>query len=462
MNKNIVKIISLIFVTSLLCSCNDDETSLIEGLPDAIVNTDPAGAPPREINENWGDHKDKLYRQFFDKNVAVYYDNDVKRPLDWPNDFFKNTWKQVTNTYGDFGGDNRLYVVFHDKSKGTTYVGTTFNDESGNRSIFDLAFEGYEMKGNNIDNPLLAISQIVETSSRGINGSPAQAVWGNTFGEIFTYDIYTTLQMQADADRIAAVYNAKTENFPKENTYWFKDWYLPIYKDHGGSLVLGNFFKLAGQFFPTNGNSYDHQMNMGEFVHFFSGATGDDLQPLAEAAFGWSDEWQEQLLDARADFPTLNYPFEPVVNITDLTTGAKLTVSKDNGNGAEGGEGSLKLIDNDLNTKFLVGGLDTNNINFWMQQELTEAAVVNKYNFTSGNDAPDRDAKNWELLGSNDGSAWTSLDKRTNQVFSGRNQTREFVVENETAYKYYRINITANYGSDAIQISEWRQYYVRK
>ncbi|RUT72472.1 hypothetical protein D0817_02375 [Flavobacterium cupreum] len=462
MNKNIIKIISLIFVTSLFCSCNSDDDSVIDGLPDAIVNTDPAGAPPREIKENWSGHTDKLYRQFFDKSVAVYYDSEVKRPLDWPNDFFKNTWKQVTATYGDFGGDNRLYAVFHDKSKGPIYVATTFNAASGNRSIFDIAFEGYEMKGNNIDNPLLAVSQIVETSSRGINGSPAKAIWGDTYSQIFLYDIYTKLQMQSDADRIAAANNAKTSTFPKQNTYWFRDWYAPIYKDHGGSLSLGNFFKLTAQFYPTNGNTYAHDMNMGEFVHFFSGATGDDLQPLAEAAFGWSDEWQEQLLDARADFPTLNYPFTPVVNITDLTVGATITVSKDNGNGAQGGEGSLKLIDNDLSSKFLVGGLDTNNINFWMQQELTEAAVVNKYNFTSGNDAPDRDPKNWELLGSDDGSSWTSLDTRTNQVFSGRNQTREFVVTNTTAYKYYRINITANYGSDAIQISEWRQYFVRK
>lgn len=462
MNKNIVKIISLIFVTSLFCSCNSDDSSIIDGMQDAVVNTDPAGSPPREIIEKWSNHTDKLYRQFFDKSVAVYYDNDVKRPLDWPNDFFKNTWKQVTTTYGDFGGDNRLYAVFHDKSKGETYVGTTFNEASGNRSIFDIAFDGYEMKGNNIDNPLLAISQIVETSAKGIDGSPAKAIWGDTFSQIFLYDIYTTLKMQSDADRLATLYNAKTASFPKENTYWFKDWYMPIYKDYGGSLALGNFFKLTAQFFPTDKNVYAHDMNMGEFVHFFSGAAGADLQPLAAAAFGWNDDWQEQLLDARADFPTLKYPFEPVVNITDLTIGATVKVSKDNGNGAQGNEGSLKLIDNDFSNKFLVGGLDTNNINFWMQQELTEAAVVNKYSFTSGNDAPERDAKNWELLGSDDETTWTSLDKRTDQVFSARNQTREFKITNTTPYKYYRINITSNYGSDAIQINEWRQYFVRK
>lgn len=461
--KNILKIISLIFVTSLICSCSEENHALDGDYPDSIINTDPSGSPARSLTENWSNHSDKIWRQYFDNDVAIYYDEAVKRPLEWPYEFFKNTWKEVNKTYGTFGNENRLYAVFHNESKGATYVGTIFDSESGNRSLFDLAFNGSEMKGDNIDNPLLAISQIVETSSNGLKGSAAKAIWGDTYSQIFLYDIYTDLQMQTEADRIFSLNNTKTSSFPKASTFWFRDWYYPIYKDHGGRMSLGNFFKLVAQFYPTNGDTYDHDMNMGEFVHFFSGATGEDLQALATTAFGWNDEWQEQLLDARADFPTLNYPFTPVVNITDLTTGATITVSKDNGNGPEGGEGSLKLIDNDLNSKFLVGGLNRTNTNFWMQQELPQAEVMNKYNFTSGNDSPDRDPRDWNVSGSNDGANWTLLDTRTDQVFSGRNQTREFVVANNTvAFKYYRINITKNYGSDAIQISEWRQYFVRK
>lgn len=459
MKANILKIMSLVFVTGMISSCSDDDPTQTNGLPDAVINTDPAGSPLREIEETWAGHSDILYRQYFDANVAVYYNNNVPRPLEWPYQFLSKSWEHVTDVYGDFGTENRLYAVYHHASP-APYVGTIFNSQSGNRSLFDIAFDGFEMTATNTDNALLAVSQIVETSSNGHSGSPAGEIWGDTFSQIFLYDAYVNQQMQTDADRIFSLNNAKTANFPRENTYWFRDWYYPIYEQYGGGQAFGNFLKLVGQYYPTTGNSYAHDMNMGEFVHFFSGATGTDLLPLATTAFGWNDDWQDELLNARADFPTLNYPFEPVVYITDLTIGAIVTVSKENGNGAEGNEGSLKLIDNDLNNKFLVGGLDTNNIDFWMQQELTEAAVVNKYNFTSGNDAPDRDPKNWELLGSNDGAAWTSLDTRNNEVFTGRNQTREFTVNNETAYKYYRIKVTANYGSDAIQISEWRFYYV--
>jgi hypothetical protein len=458
MKTNIIKIMSLVFVASVISSCSDEDPTNTNGLPDAIVNTDPAGSPLREIEETWAGHTDVIYRQYFDNNVAVYYNDAVPRPLEWPYQFLSKTWEHVTDTYGDFGNDNRLYAVFHHQSP-APYVGTVFNSQSGNRSLFDIGFNGYEINSTNTDNALLAVSKIVETSSNAHSGAVAGEIWGNTFSQLFLYDAYTHLQMPTEANRIFNMYNTMTANFPKENTYWFRDWYYPIYTQYGSEAV-GNFFKIVAQYYPTTGNSYSHDMNMGEFVHFFSGATHVDLLPLATTAFGWNDEWQSQLLDARADFPTLNYPFEPVVYITDLTLDATLTVSADNGNGPQGVEGSLKLVDNNLFTKFLVGGLNTNNINFWMQQELSEPAIVNKYNITSGNDAPDRDPKTWEMLGSNDGSNWTSLDTRTNEVFPGRNQTREFEVNNTTAYKYYRVKITANYGSDAIQISEWRLYHI--
>src|SRR5690606_2246808 len=104
--------------------------------------------------------------------------------------------------------------------------------------------------------------------------------------------------------------------------------------------------------YPIDGTAYAGEMNIGQMVHFFSGATGEDLQPLAEQAFGWNDEWAFQLLQAQAQFPNLNYPFEPASQIVDLTVDATLTVSKDNDGGPEAGEGSLKLIDNDISTKF--------------------------------------------------------------------------------------------------------------
>ena len=132
---------------------------------------------------------------------------------------------------------------------------------------------------------------------------------------------------------------------------------------------------------------------------------------------------------------------------------ATIVVSRDHPNGADSAEGSLKVIDNDYTTKFLTNGFPQE---FYMQQNFEFAQVVNKYTFTSGNDAPDRDFKTWELLGSNDGANFEVLDTRTDQTFTARNQTREFTFDNDQAYRYYRINVLENNGSTLIQLTEWR------
>ena len=54
------------------------------------------------------------------------------------------------------------------------------------------------------------------------------------------------------------------------------------------------------------------------------------------------------------------------------------------------------------------------------------------------------------MLASNDGTKWTLLDTRTNQVFASRGETKGYTVANQTPYWLYRLNITATAGaSDA-------------
>ncbi|RIA09299.1 uncharacterized protein DUF4998 [Flavobacteriaceae bacterium MAR_2010_72] len=139
----------------------------------------------------------------------------------------------------------------------------------------------------------------------------------------------------------------------------------------------------------------------------------------------------------------------------DWTLAANVTVSKENPGGPNAGEGSLKVIDGDTNSKFLIFDYPTD---FWMQQELPIAGVVNKYTLTSGNDAPSRDPKDWRLAGSNDQTIWVDLDTRSGESFAGRNETKEYTINSTTSYKYYRLYITANNGDGLFQLSEWRLY----
>jgi len=137
------------------------------------------------------------------------------------------------------------------------------------------------------------------------------------------------------------------------------------------------------------------------------------------------------------------------VDITKLGT---MSVSDENGGGIGADEGSPKLVDGDLTTKYLNDYVET----MWIQWEFAAPLAVGAYTFTSGNDASDRDPKNWDISGSNDGTTWTVVDSRTDYFFASRTQTVRFETNAPAAYKYYRINITANNGSSLFQLTELR------
>ncbi|SNY95493.1 basic secretory protein-like protein [Flagellimonas pacifica] len=154
----------------------------------------------------------------------------------------------------------------------------------------------------------------------------------------------------------------------------------------------------------------------------------------------------------------LVYSGKPVGDI-DLTIESTLKVSKENIDGPDAFEGSLKVVDGDTASKYLVFDYPTD---LWIQQELSENAVVNKYTLTSGNDVPERDPRNWTFSGSNDEETWVDLDSRSNETFNGRNITKEYTFDSNTPYKHYRISITTNNGASIFQLSEWRLYQLRE
>ena len=175
------------------------------------------------------------------------------------------------------------------------------------------------------------------------------------------------------------------------------------------------------------------------------------------------------------------YGFSAYTNIANATTlnygGTLVDITDDGGNRANGRyivqydtlatpatERPEKLIDNDINSKYLIflGSPPNNPVtpDYWVQYQGSKQYILRYYNITSANDAPDRDPKNWELLASNDGVNWTIIDTRTNQVFVTRFLTRSFYLNNTTPYAYYRWHVTANNGSTNIagQIGEWELY----
>lgn len=133
------------------------------------------------------------------------------------------------------------------------------------------------------------------------------------------------------------------------------------------------------------------------------------------------------------------------VDITNLAGGIVTSQYND----SPSGEVTDKLIDNSSATKYL-----TFNASAWVQYQSPAAYVVGRYTITSGNDAPERDPKNWELTGSNNGVTFYPIDSRINQVFSSRGLKKEFSITNNTkAYLYYRLQMTNNSGT-ILQLAE--------
>lgn len=121
-------------------------------------------------------------------------------------------------------------------------------------------------------------------------------------------------------------------------------------------------------------------------------------------------------------------------------------------------EVAASAFDGSTATKWYTGG-NTGSAG-WLQADLGSgnASVVIRYDISSANDVPNRDPKNWQLLASNNGSSWTLLDTRSGEVFASRFQTKHYPIDNDVAYRYYRLNILSNYGgsaADGIQLSEF-------
>lgn len=116
-----------------------------------------------------------------------------------------------------------------------------------------------------------------------------------------------------------------------------------------------------------------------------------------------------------------------------------------------------KAFDGLTSTKWYTGG--NTGSSGWLQADLGAGKehVVARYDISSANDVPNRDPKNWQMLGSNDGSNWMTLDTRNGELFIARYQTKQYSISNSTAYRYYRLNILSNYSgsaADGIQLSE--------
>lgn len=123
--------------------------------------------------------------------------------------------------------------------------------------------------------------------------------------------------------------------------------------------------------------------------------------------------------------------------------------------GATGTEGADKAFDGNTGTKWYTGVVAPPG---WLRYDFGFGTnwIVTRYDITSANDVPERDPKTWSLQGSGNGATWVTLDARTNETFASRYLTQSYVITNTTAYRFYRLYVTNNFGGSGygIQLSE--------
>jgi hypothetical protein len=261
------------------------------------------------------DHNEVLTRVYFNDQITVYTDKDVSKSVTWPYKLMTDAWTYTKKLYGPFGKDTRLYVILHGGNHGQMGVQRPYFDEEGEyRNVVDVSTYHWETDLE-FGRPALIheMGHIVEGGSNNVKGSPSFNIWKDSkWNDIFIYDVYSRIGMKDTAD---AWYNKLTQDvqdFPGKKTYWFRDWWFPIYDKYGKSAVLSNYFKLMSKNLPKRkhvmGEEYEvANLNMGEFIHFWSGAAGVNLVPLAAKAFGWTPEWAEQFKKAQQDYPKVKY-----------------------------------------------------------------------------------------------------------------------------------------------------------
>ncbi len=110
-------------------------------------------------------------------------------------------------------------------------------------------------------------------------------------------------------------------------------------------------------------------------------------------------------------------------------------------------------VDGRVDTKWCVEHHDKPVV--WQVQMPAGSAPATFYRLTSANDTPERDPRDWQLAGSQDGAAWTTLDTQANQApFAQRGEAKTFRFQNATAWAFYRLTFTKNNGEARYQFAE--------
>ncbi len=316
--------------------------------PPTIDETDPgchADAPrERRVYLREYSHTGRtLYRIGCDKDAAVYLDGisraQGERVAAWILPYARDVWRYVKDAYGscavpvtlppEIGSCERmgepkpllLYALSDEPMFGMPQY--RWHVAYGGRPSIIWLFRPEGFKEIHLLRDMITHEAChhAEGGGQGILDSPTfgDDVWGDgPWPEFCGFDFYVQSGRSADALRFYndAVNRKAMVPLGTSGTMWFQDWFYPLWRDGGGNAeVMQHYFELLARYWPTDQNpmyghagarQYRPTMNVGEFVHFMSGALGKDLSGRAKKAF--NSAWDEaQFAKAKADYPKIKY-----------------------------------------------------------------------------------------------------------------------------------------------------------
>jgi hypothetical protein len=193
-----------------------------------------------------------------------------------------------------------------------------------------------------------------------------------------------------------------------------------------------------------------------------------EVNPLQSFVFGSFNNFSVTATSDKGSTVTLSRSVTTDGIVQDIT-GSYINFESTNENTDQGpGEGALKLVDGNPQTKF----------GFYKEFPVPQTATlqykapvtVKLYAIENGNDSEStRDPKEWYVEGSNDGSTWDVLDHQDLEIgFAdyltsiGQNQNRYFrffyyPIANPKPYSYYRWRIVSTFAGQ-FQIMEFKLF----
>lgn len=365
--------------------------------------------------------------------------------------FYAVNWEYVFQCYGQELSDPRLHVLLIPLEEGGGLASIYDYRSSGGyyqNMVYIKAnknwFKNASTSGYVYDVMAHELCHIIEGVGGGYNGSMFYPIWGDSkWAEILQYDIFTALGVSR-AQSWHASYTgeggkepAGGADYPNNSqvSYWYRDFLYPTYDKYGKTALLKKFWKLQQEHYRMKNGNFQGSAsnpggrgNLGELIHFWSGAAGVDVKPYAIKAFGWNTQFEAWLQQAKIDYPGIKYDDAPIDNSEKniCQNGGKITSNYPVNN-------IQNFIDNNYSTYF--------NVRFAADKPLYKIvyqsavpAKLNKYAVVvNSSTAP----KSWVMYGSNNGVAWTVVDTQTTPSFVS-NKAEISLTDNSLAFSYFK------------------------